>query len=91
MREDGSARDTTEKRIETSHKRWSEYMRDYGAEATTKHVLIMPAVSLLPNLCVQAKAGDKELNGKLGKHLFHNLNHITCISRLCTICSTWDR
>ena len=82
LREDSilqCVRATTENRI-IPHTKWIEYMKDFGANAKTKHVLIMPAVSLLPN-CVQAKAGEKELKGKLGNHLFHNLNHITAGSR----------
>ena len=63
-------RDTTEKRKRTSTKRWVEYMRDLGAKAKTKNILITPPVDPPPDLCVQAKAGQEELKGELGKIYF---------------------
>ena len=82
MREDGMihcAIDTTEKSTRTSTKGKTESKRDVCAKVKTEDVLITPPVDPPPDLCVQDKTEQEELKGKLGKHIFYNSKHITCI------------
>ena len=58
--------------------------REDGAKAKTENILITLPVDPLPDLCMQAKAEQEELKGKLDKNVFHNVNHITSIFRWCT-------
>ena len=51
------------------------------AKAKTEDILIATPVDPLPDLCMQAKAEQEELNGKLDTNVFQNLNHIKCILR----------
>ena len=67
-REDGNIQfvhDTNGKRRRTSTKKWTEYMRTLGPKAKTENILITPPVDPQPDLSVQAKSGQEELNGIL--------------------------
>ena len=58
-------RDMTEKRNRTSTIKWEEYMRDIGAR--TENVVITTLACPQPDISVQAKTGQKDLKGKLGR------------------------